>query len=89
MTTIWVLYQHMTTTSISQLKINPSSIIAQASEYPIAVENRNTIQGYIMGKALYEKMVELLEDRVDRIAVKQTNFKTGKSFEKIAHELGI
>jgi len=55
----------MTTTSISQLKINPSSIIAQASEYPIAVENRNTIQGYIMGKALYEKMVELLEDQVD------------------------
>lgn len=80
---------HMTTTSISQLKINPSSVIAQASEYPIAVENRNTVQGYIMGKALYEKMIELLEDQVDRIAIKQTNFKKGKSFEKVAQELGI
>lgn len=89
MTTKYVSYAHMTTTSISQLKINPSSIIAQASEYPIAVENRNTVQGYVIGKALYEKMVELLENQVDRIAIKQTNFKKGKSFEKVAQELGI
>lgn len=79
----------MTTASISQLKINPSSIIAQASEYPVAVENRNTVQGYVIGKALYEKMVELLEDQIDRVIIRQTNFKKGKSFEKIAHELGI
>lgn len=79
----------MTTTSISQLKINPSSIIAQASEYPVAVENRNKVQGYVIGKALYEKMVELLEDQVDRIAIKQTHFKKGKRFEKVAQELGI
>jgi len=79
----------MTTTSISQLKINPSSIIAQASEYPVAVENRNIVQGYVIGKALYEKMVELLEDRIDRIAIKQAHFKKGKSFERVAQELGI
>lgn len=79
----------MTTASISQLKANPSSVIASAADYPVAVENRNTVQAYVIGKALYEKMVELLEDQVDRIAIKQTNFKKGKSFEKVAQELGI
>ena len=84
-----VTIDHMTTTSISQLKINPSAVIAQASEYPVAVENRNEVQAYVIGKNLYEKMLYLLEDKLDRAVINQTDFTKGKDFEAVAKELGI
>lgn len=79
----------MNTTSISQLKTNPSAVIAQASDYPVAVENRNSIKAYLIGKNLFEKMVQFIEDYSDAIAIKKTDFKKGKDFEKVAQELGI
>ena len=79
----------MTTTSISQLKINPTAVIRQATDYPVAVENRNTVQAYLIGKNLFEKMVSFIEDYLDTQAVKKTDFKKGKNFEKVARELGI
>lgn len=79
----------MITTSISQLKTNPSAIIAQATDYPIAVENRNSIKAYLIGKNLFEKMVKFIEDYSDIAAIKKTDFKKGKDFEKVAQELGI
>jgi len=51
----------MTTISISQLKINPSSVIAQAVDYPVVVENRNKVQAYLVGKTLFEKIIALLK----------------------------
>lgn len=79
----------MTTTSISQLKINPSAIIAQAIDYPVAVSNHNDVQAYIIGKSLFEKMVIFIEDHADNVAVKKTDFAKGIDFEKVANELGI
>lgn len=76
-------------TTISQLKINPSSVIRQATDYPVAVENRNKVQAYLVGKDLYERLVAYLEDTVDAKAIKDTNFTQGKDFEKVAKELGI
>lgn len=80
---------NMNTASISELKINPSSIIAQAVDYPVAVENRNKVQAYLVGKNLYERMVDFIEDYLDRTVVKKTNVGKGKDFEAVAKELGI
>jgi PHD/YefM family antitoxin component YafN of YafNO toxin-antitoxin module len=79
----------MTLISISQLKTNPSAVIAQAAEYPVAVENRNKVQAYLVGKALFEKIISLLEDSIDTQAVKKADFSKGKNFETVAQELGI
>ena len=79
----------MNSTSISQLKINPSAVIAQADDYPVAVENRNTVKAYVIGKNLFEKMVKIIENYSDIQAVKNTDFKKGKDFDEVAKELGI
>lgn len=79
----------MTTASISQLKVNPSAVISQAVDYPVAVENRNKVEAYLVGKSLFEKLVAFVEVYIDRAAVKKTNFAKGKDFEKVAKELGI
>lgn len=79
----------MNTISISQLKINPSSAISLAAEYPIKVENRKKVEAYLVGKELFEKLISMIEDKTDDIAVKNTDFSKGKNFEEVAGELGI
>ena len=79
----------MNSISISQLKTNPSAAISQAEDYPVAVENRNMIKAYLIGKNLYEKMVTFIEDYLDTAAVKKADFTKSRDFEKIAEELGI
>lgn len=79
----------MNTISISQLKINPSSALARAVDYPVAVENRNKIQGYVIGKALFEKIIAFLEDKEDQAAAKNADFSKGRNFEDVAQELGL
>ena len=79
----------MNTISISQLKINPSKAISEALDFPLAVENRNKIEAYLLGKDLYEKIVSYIEDFIDRKAVEETDFKKGKDFEKVAKSLQI
>lgn len=79
----------MISTTISQLKVNPSSVIAQAVDYPVAVENRNKVQAYLIGKSLYDRLMAFLEDAVDKTAVSNTDFSKGKDFEKVAKDLGI
>ncbi|MBI5620551.1 hypothetical protein HY949_02115 [Candidatus Gottesmanbacteria bacterium] len=79
----------MTTTTISQLKLNPSAVIAQAVDYPVAVANRSTIEAYVVGRSLFEKLLAYVEDRVDRAAVTQADFTDKKDFEEVARELGI
>lgn len=75
--------------SISQLKLNPSAAISKAADYPLAVENRNNIQAYLIGKNLYEKLVSYIENYVDKEAVEKTDFSKGKNFEDVAKDLGI
>ncbi|MFZ5845516.1 MAG: type II toxin-antitoxin system Phd/YefM family antitoxin [Patescibacteria group bacterium] len=79
----------MTDISISQLKTNPAAVIAQAADYPVAVENRNKVQAYLIGKELYEKLMTFIEDYLDAATVKKTDFSQGRDFEKVARELGI
>lgn len=79
----------MDAVSISQLKTHPSGAIAKALDYPVAVEKRNKVKAYLIGKELYEKIVSLIEDYIDRVAVKKTDFRQGRDFEAVAKELGI
>jgi len=79
----------MDVVSVSQLKTNPSKVIFKALDYPVAVERRNKVKAYLIGKELYEKIVSLIEDYIDRSAVKKTDFRQGKDFEKVAEELNI
>lgn len=79
----------MTNVSISQLKANPSEIINFASDYPVAIENRNTTKAYLIGKDLFEKIVSYLEDYLDRKAVDKEDFKHGKDFESAAKQLDL
>ncbi|MBL7159505.1 type II toxin-antitoxin system Phd/YefM family antitoxin [Candidatus Microgenomates bacterium] len=79
----------MDSVSVSELKINPSRVIKQALDYPVAVEKRNQVKAYLLGKELYEKIVTYIEDYLDRKTTKETDFSKGKDFEKVAQELGI
>ncbi|MEK7165932.1 MAG: type II toxin-antitoxin system Phd/YefM family antitoxin [Patescibacteria group bacterium] len=79
----------MNTASISQLKANPASVISQADDYPVAVESRSKVRAYLIGKQLYEKLLDLVEDKLDRSAVAGTDFHKGKNFEAVAEDLGI
>ncbi len=79
----------MTTATISQLKMNPSAVIAQAADYPVAVESRNTVTGYVVGKRLFERLTAYLEDKLDAAAVAKADFSKGKDFEAVARDLGI
>jgi len=79
----------MNIASISQLKLNPSAVIAQAMDYPVAVENRNKVQAYVIGKSLFETIIAHLEVSIDAKAVQNADFSKGKNFEVVARELGI
>jgi antitoxin StbD len=79
----------MTSVSISQLKMNPMAVIASAEDYPVQMQNRSKIVGYFVGKNLFEKMVEYLEDIEDSKVIEKTDFTKGIDFEEFAKELGI
>jgi len=79
----------MTSVSISKLKANPSAAILRAVDYPVAIEKRSEVQAYLVGKALYEKLVSYIEDSLDSFAVLSTDFTKGKDFKRVAEELGI
>jgi len=48
--------------SISELKKNPSALLAQASGSPIAVLNHNKPAAYLVPAETYETMMEMLDD---------------------------
>ena len=77
------------TFSISKLKANPSKAISEALEYPVAIENRNEVQAYLLGKDLYESLVSYIENLVDIKAIEKTDFSKGKNFDDLTKELGI
>lgn len=79
----------MDTISISQLKINPAKAISRSKDFPLAVEKRNKVEAYLLGKELYDKLVSVLEDFADMEAVGSTDFSKGRDFEKVARSLNI
>ena len=89
MTYLLILLCYMNSISISQLKVNPSVAISNALDFPLAVENRNKVQAYILGKDLYEMIVSYIEDASDRKAVEETNFNESRDLETVVEELGL
>lgn len=79
----------MTTVSISQLKINPMAVFNTAIDFPIQIQNRNKTAGYFVGKKLFEKMVNYMEDIEDKNAIKNADYKNGTTLEDLEMELGF
>lgn len=50
------------TASITELKINPMQVMEEAEGAPVAVLNRNKPAFYCVPPALYERMMEMIED---------------------------
>ena len=48
--------------SISELKKNPSALLAQASGSPIAVLNHNKPAAYLVPADTYEALMDMIED---------------------------
>jgi len=48
--------------SISELKKNPSALLAQASGSPIAVLNHNKPAAYLIPADTYEALMDMIED---------------------------
>lgn len=48
--------------SVSELKKNPSAVMAGAAGKPVAVLNHNRVMGYMVPAELYESMIDRLED---------------------------
>lgn len=69
--------------------MNPSAAISSAQDYPLAVQNRNTTEAYLVGKGLFEKLVLFLEDAEDKRTIKSIDLKDKRDFEEFASELGI
>ena len=85
--------KHMDTISlsISQLKANPAKAIAQADDYPVAIASRNKVKAYLVGGSLFEKIIEFLEDREDRKAIKYAlaHREKARPLEEVVKELGL
>jgi len=79
----------MNTISISQLKASPAKALSKAMDYPVAVEKRNKVEAYLIGKKLFTKMVAYIEDFIDKKSVEAADFSKGKEFEGVAKKLGI
>jgi antitoxin StbD len=48
--------------SISELKKNPSAVIAAAGGFPVAVLNHNTPSAYLIPANAWEELMDRLED---------------------------
>lgn len=79
----------MNSISVSELKTNPASAIAEAADIPLAIQNRNKTKAYLVGKELFEKIVVYLEDYTDRSVISKTDFSKGRDFKSVAEKLGI
>lgn len=86
---ILIISDHMNSISVSQLKVNPSKAISDALDFPLAIENRNTVEAYLIGKDLYDMIVAQLENTIDRKAIEKTDFRKGRDFQAIAKELNL
>lgn len=48
--------------SVSELKKNPSAVLSGAHGMPVAVLNHNRVMGYMVPAAVFEAMMERLDD---------------------------
>ena len=76
------------TTSISELKKSPSSIIENANGQSIAILNHNRPSAYLVPSEVYEKMMDMLEEYYLIQEVKERlNYKDSELIEVSLDEL--
>lgn len=51
------------TASVSELKKNPMATVASADGFPVAILNRNQPAFYCVPAALYEKLLDTIDDQ--------------------------
>lgn len=85
---IYYLY-NMIQVNISELKKNPSKSISFASDYPVAIENRNKVTAYLVGKELFENIIAYIENFIDKREIDKTDYSRSRDFEETAKELGL
>ena len=51
--------------SVTELKKSPAAVLRQAEGRAVAVLNHNRPEAYLVPAALYQRMVEMLEDQED------------------------
>lgn len=61
----------------------------QATEYPIAIQNRNQTKAYLIGKDIYEKLITFMEDYIDKQAIENDDLTKEHDFEEVAKKLGL
>lgn len=59
------------TVSVTELKRNFSAILSQAGDEPVAVLNHNKPEAYLLSAAIFEKLLERLEDMEDARLVRE------------------
>lgn len=59
------------TVSVTELKRNFASVLSQAGDDPVAVLNHNRPEAYLVPAALYERLMERLEDLEDAALVRE------------------
>ncbi len=59
------------TVSVTELKRNFASVLSQAGDDPVAVLNHNRTEAYLLPAALYERLMERLEDLEDAALVRE------------------
>ncbi len=76
------------TTSISELKKSPSSIIENANGQSIAILNHNRPSAYLVPSEVYEKMMDMLDEYYLIQEVKERlNYKDNELIEVSLDEL--
>jgi antitoxin StbD len=51
-----------TTVSMTDLRRNPSKILDDANDMPVAILNHNRAEAYLLSAKAYEKLLDLLDD---------------------------
>ena len=59
------------TVSVTELKRNFDSVLAQADDRPVAVLNHNRPEAYLISAAHYERLLAYLEDLEDAARVRE------------------
>ncbi|PCJ92142.1 MAG: antitoxin [Porticoccaceae bacterium] len=67
--------------SISELKRNPSALIAEANGSPIAILNHNTPAAYLIPAETYEWLMDTLDDHELAKLVEERRHEKGQAIE--------
>ncbi|BFU78254.1 type II toxin-antitoxin system Phd/YefM family antitoxin [Arcobacter sp. 15-2] len=66
------------TASITELKKSPTQLLKDAGDEAVAILNHNVASSYLVPSALYEKMMDVMDDYYLRIEVEEALNDTSK-----------